>query len=56
MTAPVTTLVYSTGFNGEPMDFTVSFYIPGEYQEIPVQPTNTEVYIEERDTFQVQVS
>ena len=54
MTGPVSTLITFTG-NGDEYTYSESFYIPSEYQENPVQPTNPDVYIEDRQMFQVWI-
>jgi hypothetical protein len=55
MTVPVTTKVEpGAGPNCE-SSFTVSFFIPPEYQENPLQPKNPKVFIEERPGFEAYV-
>ena len=56
MTAPVATkVVPGAGPNCE-STFTVSFYIPEEYQEKPVPPKNSDVFIEQFPEMTVYVS
>eukprot|EP00095_Tigriopus_kingsejongensis_P008118 snap_masked-scaffold184_size276635-processed-gene-1.15 protein:Tk08118 transcript:snap_masked-scaffold184_size276635-processed-gene-1.15-mRNA-1 annotation:"PREDICTED: uncharacterized protein LOC100902024" len=53
MTSPVTTFITpGAGPNCE-SEFTMSFYIPAIHQDAPIQPAADNVYIQEREAFQV---
>ena len=56
MTAPVTTFVIpGAGPNCE-SNFTMSSYIPDKYQASPLAPTNPEVFLEYRESFDAMVT
>ena len=54
MTAPVTRFIKpGAGPNCE-SEFTMGFYIPEMYQNVPIEPTGEGVYIEDRPGFKVR--
>ncbi|XP_071388382.1 heme-binding protein 2 [Centroberyx affinis] len=55
MTAPVTCLVQPGAGPACESTFTVSFYVPEEHQDAPPQPSDPQVFLDDRKEFTVYV-